>query len=450
MVTGSDFDDLLATLAAGLRAGDLDSLTVALGRVPDETLFRLLERFDANDRAILFRLLPRDRALSVFEQFDPGLRSELFTSLRDDQVVSLFELIDPDDRAAVLDELPAILAKRLMQGLSPKERELTAPMLGYGRSSIGRRMSPEYVRLRPGDTAREALSQVRAVGAEAETVYLLPVADDQRFLVGVVSMRDLILADRDAPVGTLMRSPISVRADSDAEEAAHTCVDLRLLAVPVVDTENRLVGILTFDDASRILADAFEEDIARAGAREPLRRPYLSTPVLAIVRSRIVWLLILAISAVLTVQVLEFFEGALEKAVVLALFIPLLTGVGGNTGSQAATTVTRSLATGDVRLRDTGAVLMREVAVGFALGAVLGAIGFGIATLVYDRDIGLIIGLTLISVCTLAATVGGVMPMIATLFRVDPAVFSTPFISTFCDATGLVIYFLIASAILGL
>lgn len=450
MEMANNFDHLRDTLATGLRAGDLDSLTACLAEVPDETLFRLLERFDANERAVLFRLLPRDRALKVFEQFDPGLQSELFMSLRDDHVVSLFEMIDPDDRAALLDELPAILAKRLMRGLSPKERELTAPMLGYGRSSIGRRMSPEYVRLRPGMTVADALGQVRAAGEEAETVYLLPVADDQRFLVGVLSMRELLLAAPEGRIGDVMKAPVSVRADADAEEASQLCVDMSFQAVPVVDTENRLVGILTFDDASRILADAYEEDIARAGAREPLRRPYLSTPVLAIVRSRIVWLLILAISAVLTVQVLEFFEGALETAVVLALFIPLLTGVGGNTGSQAATTVTRSLATGDVRLRDTGAVLMREVAVGFVLGAVLGAIGFGIASLVYDHDIGLIIGLTLVSVCTLAATVGGVMPMIATLFRVDPAVFSTPFISTFCDATGLVIYFLIASAILRL
>lgn len=450
MDTLTTFDAQLGALSSAVRAEDLDRIGSILPTVSPDQLVRILERFDANSRAVVFRLLPKETALWVFEQFDRGLRSELVRGLRDDHVVSLFEMINPDDRAELIDELPAVLAARLMTGLSARERELTAPMLGYPRSSIGRRMSPEFVRLRPHTPADEALARVRDLGADAETIYLLPVTDSGRLLVGVVSLRDLLLAAPAATVGELMSEPLFVVAGDNAEYAARRCVDLRLLAMPVVDTEKRVIGILTVDDAIRIIVEAEAEDSARAGATEPLRRPYLSTPILSIVKSRIVWLLVLAVSAVLTVQVLEIFEHALSTAVVLALFIPLLTGTGGNTGSQAATTVTRALATGDVRLRDIGGIVAREVRVGLLMGSLLGLIGFVITGAVYGWDIGVIIGLTLASVCTLAATMGGAMPLLAKAIGVDPAVFSTPFISTFCDATGLVIYFLIAKTVLGI
>ena len=444
------FDAQLAALSSAVRGEDLDRVGSLLSQVESDDLARTLERLDAKSRAVAFRLLPRDRALAVFEQFDRGLRSELISSLRDDHVVSLFEMLDPDDRADLLDELPAVLAARLMRGLSARERELTAPMLGYPRSSIGRRMNPEFVRLRPGSTAGEALAHVRAASAHAETIYLMPVADPGRHLLGVISMRDLLMAPPSDTVGELMSPPLFAIADEDAEQAARRCVNLRLLAMPIVDTEHRVIGILTIDDAVRTISEADAEDSARAGASEPLNRPYLSTPILSVVRSRIVWLLVLALSAILTVHVLELFEDALATAVVLALFIPLLTGTGGNTGSQAATTVTRALSLGDVRLRDVGTVVLHEVRIGMVLGISLGSLGFVIAGAIYGWDIGLIIGLTLASVCTLAATMGGAMPLLAKAIHVDPAVFSTPFISTFCDATGLVIYFLIAKAVLGI
>ncbi len=445
-----DFDELLEELSSATSAENLDTIDTILASVQADDLVRVLERLDPAERAMAFRLLPRETALWVFEQFDPGLRSELISRLRDDHVVSVFEMLDPDDRAVLVDELPAMLAKRLMSGLSPAERGLTAPMLGYRRRSIGRRMSPEYVRLRPEATVAAALEHVRTVGHRAETIYSIPVADAGRVLVGVVSLRDLLLAPSVGTVADIMREPFFLAGDDDAEGAARRCVDLRLLAMPVVDTEHRVIGILTVDDAAQIIAEAQEEDAARAGASEPLRRPYLSTPILSIVRSRIVWLLVLAVSAVLTVQVLEIFEDELASAVILALFIPLLTGTGGNTGSQAATTVTRALAVGDVRVRDVGAVVLREVRVGLTMGVGLGALGFVVAGAVYDWKIGFIIGSTLLGVCTLAATVGGAMPLIARAIHVDPAVFSTPFISTFCDASGLIIYFLIARSVLGL
>ena len=207
---------------------------------------------------------------------------------------------------------------------------------------------------------------------------------------------------------------------------------------------------MTVDDALLILEEEESEYAARAGGAEPLRRPYLSTPVFSIVRSRVIWLLVLAFGATFTVSVLGAFEAAIEQLVVLTLFIPLLIGLGGNTGNQAATTVTRALALQDVSARDIWSVLYRELRVGLLLGLLLGLIGFGLTTLIFCFNIGLVIGLTLFAICTVAATVGGVMPLVGLALRADPAVFSNPFITTFVDATGLIIYFLIAKAVLGI
>jgi magnesium transporter len=239
-----------------------------------------------------------------------------------------------------------------------------------------------------------------------------------------------------------------VRATDPAEQAERLCANRKLLALPVVDSETRLVGILTVDDALGILEDADSQDQARIGGSETLRQPYLSTSVATLVRSRVVWLLVLAIGAALTVQVLDVFESTLAEVMTLALFVPLLIGTGGNTGNQAATTVTRALALNDVTPRDLAKIMAREFQVGFSLGLILGAVGFAVTRVIFGPSIGLVIGLTLLSVCTMAATVGGVMPLLAKSVGADPAVFSNPFITTFVDATGLIIYFLIAKAVL--
>jgi len=332
---------------------------------------------------------------------------------------------------------------------NPLQPDLTTVVPGYPQDSIGRRMSPEYVTTHPDLTVAATMHRVRARLDDAETVYTLPVTDHAGRVVGVVSLRDLLVAEDAALIGELMQDARTTLAETDAENAARECTDLGLLALPVIDREDRLVGILTIDDAARILKREESEDAARQGGVEPLGRPYLSTPIRRIVRSRIVWLFVLAVGATLTVKVLSVFEATLEQMTVLALFVPLLIGTGGNTGNQAATTVTRALALGEVRPRDLLAVLTRELRVGVSLGVLLGALGFAITALIYDWQIGLVIGCTLVAVCAAAATVGGIMPIVARMIRVDPAVFSNPFITTFVDATGLVIYFLVARAILG-
>lgn len=409
----------------------------------------VLERLPDKPRAVLYRLLPKDRALQVFEDLSPVLQGKLITGLQEEDVAAAFADLEPDDRVALLDEIPASVASRLMQGLSPQQRDLTADILGYPKKSIGRRMSPEVYGIGPGVTAGSALGEVRTVLDDAETIYTLPVTAD-RVLLGVVSLRDLMSAPPEAIVGDIMRPAESAVATEPAEEAARRCADSKLLALPVVDNDNRLVGILTVDDALRILEEADGEDQARMSGSEYLRQPYLTTSVATLVRSRVVWLLVLAIGAALTVQVLDVFEATLAEVVTLALFVPLLIGTGGNTGNQAATTVTRALALRDVSPRDVGKVAAREFRVGLSLGLILGTVGFVITGLVFGRAIGLVIGLTLLTVCTMAATVGGVMPIVAKALRADPAVFSNPFITTFVDATGLVLYFLIAKAVLGI
>ncbi len=443
-------EEQVKTIERALGLTDLAELTSAVRALTPSEVVDVLERQDSTDRAVLYRLLAKDQALRVFEALDPSLQSDLVRALQDDDVAALFAGLEPDDRVELLDELPASVARRLMRGLPARERDMTAGILGYPPGSIGRRMSPEFVALRANLTAAQALSAVKQRLADAETVYTLPVTDDQRVVVGIVSLRDLMSAAPDTPITDVMQDAYVVQATDNAEEAARRCAGLKLLALPVVDKESRLVGILTVDDALRILETAETEDQARIGGTEPLRRPYLASPVSALVRARVVWLLVLAIGATLTVQVLEVFEATLSQVVALALFVPLLIGTGGNTGNQAATTVTRALALGDVGPRDIAKVLVREFKVGVSLGLLLGGVAFLATTAVYDRQLGTVIGLTLLAVCTMAATVGGAMPLLARAVRADPAVFSNPFITTFVDATGLLMYFLIARAVLGI
>ena len=444
-------DTVLDLLREGAQhEAHLEQLAQRAHQLPTSELVYLVETRPTTEAAILFRVLGKDAALQVFEALPSQHQAELISGLRTPQVAELIGDLDPDDRASLFDELPASVAERLMLGLDADERAMTTTVLGYSRTSIGRYMSPEVLTLRPEHTVAAALAHVRAHAHSSETIYLLPVVDSTRVLIGVVGLRRLLVAEETARVGDLAHEAVHARATDGREDTARRFIDAKLVAMPIVDREDRLVGILTFDDAVDILEQETTEDAARTGGSEPLPRAYLSSPILRIVRSRIVWLVVLAVSAILTVQVLEIFEDRLEQVVILALFIPLLTGTGGNTGNQAATTVTRALAVGEVRVRDLPRVIWRELRVGATLGMVLGSLGLLISGLVYGWQIGIVMGTTLLAICTMAAVVGGLMPLVAKKIGADPAVFSNPFISTFCDATGLIIYFTIATVVLGL
>ncbi|GGE70559.1 magnesium transporter [Nesterenkonia cremea] len=409
-----------------------------------------LERLGVKDRAVTFRLLPKDTAVEVFDMLDQSLQREIIEGLKDLDVAHFFESLDPDDRVRLMDEMPASVARKMMRHLDPRERSLTNIVLGYPEGTIGRQMSPEFVALPERWTVAQAMEKIRRSGQDAETLYTLPVVDRARLLKGVVSLRDLVSADDDVLIEGLMAEADSVDADHDAEDAARLCADRKHLAMPVTDKEHRVIGIFTVDDALDILERAETEDAARHGGAEPLNRPYLSTPVLHLMRLRVVWLLVLAVGATLTVTVLDRFEDTLDSVVVLALFVPLLIGTGGNVGNQAATTLTRALALGDVATRDVFKVLWREFRVGVTLGGSLGVLSLLLVGLIYGWQVGAVIGLTMLTLCALAASVGGLMPLLAKKLGFDPAVFANPFIATFVDATGLVIYFLIAQSILGI
>jgi magnesium transporter len=438
----------MPTLDELVEQGDI----VAIDRwLAESSVIRIAEelsRLPKEERGVPFRLLAKDRALEIFEELDPAVQQELLDGLRDANVRHLFEQMDPDDRAALVDEMPAKVAKRLLAGLSPYERRMTANLLGYPEDSAGRIMSPEVVSLRETMSAAEAVEKVRRSGRNAETVYALPVTDSQRRLVGMLGLRDLVLADPDAGVGELMDTEVySARADTDQEAAARLMLEANLLALPIVDSENRLLGVVTVDDAMEILEEEETEDVARSGGAEPLGRPYLTVSVLQIARSRVVWLLVLIVAASLTVNVLHIFEDSLAEVVQLALFIPLLIGTGGNTGAQAATTVTRAIALGEVRFADLALVVLREMRVGALLGAMLGGLAFAPVWVLFNVHIAIIISLTLLTICTLATFVGSLLPLLAKRAGADPAVMSAPFITTLVDATGLIIYFLIAITI---
>lgn len=431
------------------RDGDLRGLREALCEYDVPGIVDEFERLDSFARAVAYRSLPKDLALATFEDLDPPLQRELLDELREEGVVELIASLDPDDRAGLLEELPAGVAARLLSGLSEHERSMTTTLLGYPPESAGRRMTPQVVYLPTGLTVGKALDHVRRNEPDAETIYAVPVVGPGRRVEGVVSLRRLLVTDDATPVSAVMSQPITVEAEQDQEVAARLVRDHGLVAVPVVDAEQRLLGVFTVDDAMRVLEAEESEDIARSAATAPLRRPYLTTTVLEIVRSRIIWLLVLIAAAALTVNVLDYFEETLAEVVALALFVPLLIGTAGNTGAQTATTVVRAMAVGDVRFSEISRVVSREALVGILLGTALAAVGFLPATLVAGREIAVVLALALVVVCTLATTAGAFTPMLAKRIGLDPAVVSAPFITTFVDATGLIVYFLIAQAVLG-
>lgn len=439
------------TLAELVEAGDLDLIDRWLAQADDVEIADELPRLHREQRAVPFRLLARDRALEVFEALDPSVQQELLEGLREASVLQLFEEMDPDDRARLTEEMPAKVARRLLAGLSPKERRLTSTLLGYAEDSAGRIMSPEVASLRADMTASEALERLRRVGHSAETIYALPVTDDQRRLVGALGLRDLVLADPTARVGDLMDTDVySARVDADQEEVARLIREADLLALPIVDSEDRLVGIVTVDDAMEILEEEETEDVARAGGAEPLGRPYMSTSVAQLARSRVQWLVVFIAAGAITVNVLAAFEATLEAVGALALFVPLVIGTAGSTGAQSATTITRALAVGEIRLEDLGRVALRESITGVLLGAALAALAFGPIALLATPPIATVVSLTLLGACTIAALIGSALPLVAKRLGGDPAVMSVPLITALIDASGLVVYFLIARAVLGL
>jgi magnesium transporter len=408
-------------------------------------------RLDAVQSALVWRLLTRDRALEVFEELDAREQQELLSGMRDQAFRTVLESMDPDDRARMLGEAPATFVHRVLQGLSPKERAMTASLLGYPEGSVGRVMSPEVVTIPEATPVPEILKVVRRKGKAAETIDVLAVVDKARTLVGVIDLSHVVMADGDLTAGDLADAQTpSLTVTDDAERAARLVQETNKLGLVVVDSEGRVLGVLTVDDALEVIEEADTEDVARQAATLPSSGHYLSASPLRLAGLRVVWLLFLIVAATLTVSVLQLFENSLEAVTALALFIPLLVGTGGNVGAQAATSAVRALAIGEVRPSDAMRVAWRESAVGLFLGLVLGALAFVAGWLVAGIPVGITVGVAVVLVCIWAATIGSLMPLMARALNIDPAVISAPLVTTLVDATGLVIYFVVAGVVLGI
>lgn len=407
------------------------------------------------ERAIVFRLLDKDLAIAVFENLDTDEQQQLLESLRSEEVVHILENMSPDDRVRFLDEVPAKVAKKIMEMLSPAEREISALLLGYPPQTAGRIMTPDYITLHESMTVQEALERIRRTGLDKETIYTCYVTDDSRHLTGVVTLRELVLAAPEAKVAEIMsRRVISVQTTDDQEKAATLVKEYDFLALPVVDKEDRLVGIVTFDDAMDVLEDESSEDFQRiaAVALAPAHAParYFGSALASRVGRRLPWLVLLVLAETVSGGIIGNYQHAISAAVVLTFFIPLLMSTTGNTGSQMVTLTVRSLATGEIPPGYFARTLLEEVFTGLALGLILGTIGFIMASLLGSGlTVQLVVAFTLLATVTTAQVLGVVLPFIFRWLRLDPAVASAPLIATLGDIITLLVYFNMARALLG-
>jgi magnesium transporter len=413
------------------------------------------------DIADLLIHLEDDEALTLFRALDLRRRAEVFEHLGEYQE-DLIERIGPqlmagvinemssDDRAWLMRELPEAVRNSLLPLMAQAERDDVKRLLAHEEDTAGSIMSTEYATVQPQMTVAQALEHLRREAPNRETIYTVYVVDEQRQLVGVVSLQELILASPQKRIEDLMlREPVSATVETDQEEVARTMAKYDFLALPIVDAEKRMVGIVTYDDIFDILQEEHQEDAELSAAVVPTEISYNNAGALHLVRKRVGWLMVLLVAAFLSSTVISRFEGALEAVVALAFFIPVLIDAGGNTGSQSATLVIRGMATGDLHLRDWLRVLSKELLVGLILGAALGLMLFLWGSIWSPaRTVAPVVGLTMIVLVLWANLVGAMMPLVLSKLRLDPAVASAPLITTVVDATGLLIYFSIAVIVL--
>ncbi|MFQ5593833.1 MAG: magnesium transporter [Anaerolineae bacterium] len=413
----------------------------------------LLDVMDEDHRLQAFSLLEDEIASEVLDETQAEATLDLLEAVPDERLADLLEELPMDDAAELLGDLPPAQAESLIALMEPEEAAEVRGLLEYSDETAGRLMTEKVVRIRRRWTAQETIEYLRHIDSETETLAYLYVVDDNDRLVGVVPLRDLITA----PANTLIRDVmepdvISVTVDTDQEEVARLVAKYDFFAIPVADRAGRLAGIITHDDVVDILEEEFTEDVHRLGGSQPLERPYFALSIPQVVRKRAGWLLLLfATGGLMSGAVMRYFEAELATMVALGAFIPLVTGTGGNAGSQTVATVIRALALEDVRTGDLLRVLVREVIAGLGVGVMLGIIGMALA-LFWETGphLGWTFTLTLVAVCVWANVFGALIPIIADRVGIDPAVVSTPFITTVVDATGLFIYFSLAKVILGI
>ena len=406
---------------------------------------------DAARQAAVFRTLPKDLAADVFSYLPGPTQARLARSFADGELQQLFDALHLDDAADFLEELPANLVTRVLQTASPQRRMAVNALLSYPSGSAGSVMTPEFVSLRPEDTVRQALDTIRRTGIHKETIYTCYVLDCRR-LLGTVSAKDLLTAAEDAGVRDLMTADvISVGTLTDREAAARLLAKYDLLALPVLDGEARMVGIVTVDDAIDVLTEETTEDLSIMAAVTPDEKPYFAASAWEHARHRILWLLILMLSATITGSIITRYEDAISAVPLLVAFLPILMDTGGNCGSQSATLVIRGLALDEIQPRDVIRVVRKEFAVSLIVSAALAAAnGLRIFLQYHDAAIALVISLSLVATVILSKLVGCVLPIAARQLRMDPAIMASPLITTIVDAGAVLIYFQAATAFLPL
>jgi len=424
-----------------------------LDALPREELTRTLLENEAADLANLFTRLGDEALAELFAKLDSSDAAHLIVKLSRGQAAQILEEMEPDDAVDVVGELEPQEAQAILTTMNPSEAQDLRDLLSYSSDSAGGLMTTDYIALGPDLTAGQTLTLLSNNAESASRApYFYVIDSGSRRLMGVLSPRDLVLCHPSTPIRTLLlREPVKILADADGEEAARLLDQHQFRALPVVDGSGRLLGIITADDAAKVLLEEAHEDIERLGGSEPLEEPYLRTSVLELFRKRIPWLLTLFVAEAYTGTVLRNYEDTLSEQIALAFFIPLLIGTGGNTGSQTTTTLVRSMSLGEVAPRDVVGVLFKEFRVAVLLGIIMCAASVIRAwTLGVGADVGKVVGITALCIVVWAGVVAAVLPLVLRKLRLDPTVISGPFITTVVDGTGLIIYFNIAHFLLNL
>ena len=434
-----------------LERRDYHALRAMLAEENEVDIAEAIARLSQEKAVVAFRTLPKELAAEVFSNLPPETQQIIIQSATDQELSAIVEELYVDDAVDMLEELPANVVKRVLKNARPDTRRLINQYLNYPENSVGSIMTAEFTDLRQTMTVAEAIAHIRRTGADSESIYTCYVTDASRKLEGVVSIRELLLAGDEERVADLMETDvITAETTEDQEEAVARMMKYDLLSLPVVDKEQRLVGIVTVDDVMDVMEEEATEDFEKMAAMAPSEKPYLKTSVFALAKHRILWLLVLMISGMITGGILGRYEAAFATMPLLVTFIPMLTDTGGNAGSQSSTLVIRGMAVGEIQLRDLAKVFWKELRVSLLVGAVLSAVNYVRLIIMYPghETIALTVALALLVTVLLAKTVGGVLPMVAKLCRADPAIMAAPLITTIVDAISLVVYFQIASALL--
>jgi magnesium transporter len=444
--------DLLAEVQALIHERERDGVLGMAELIGPAEWADLVPQLEPSEVAVLIQWLPDEEIAAILEELPPHSAASILRSLSANEAGLLLGEMDPDDAADVVELLPDEAAAEILVRMKPEDAAELRALSGYDPESAGGIMTPEYVAVSKDATSAQAIAAIRRLVDEAETVNYVYVVDEERHLLGVLSLYRLLLSVDTTPVERLMApSTVRVRASTDQETAARILTDRNLLAIPVVDDDDHLIGIITEDDVADVLQAEATEDIERLGGSQPLNLPYRLASVPLLVRKRVGWLMLLFIAQGYTGTVLRNFEGELAAVVALSFFIPLLIGTGGNVGSQTVTLVVRAMALGEVAMRDIGWLVFKELRVGLVMGLVMGVAAIGQAWFLnVSSDIATAVSISVIAICVWAATVAAALPLILRRAGVDPAVVSAPLISTLVDGTGLIIYFEIARAVLRL